>query len=247
MWLLVMLFVFSLPSQRSARYLLAAMPALAVLCALGWERIGRVWFVLSLALVALLVALLAYLAWRVQAALPDSALFGPLYWLLLSATLVFAGFAAVRPALTRPATPVVALLALLSLAGFLRPFDGALGNYSAQTQAELAGRAVWVPYDFNAKYEAYRFLLPGARIHGYVEERNPDVADLAARYPLFAVRQPLDAAPCAGSRVIGERLDLRGRHSSAEIREILGGRVFENLFVKEVLYASPAAASVEQR
>lgn len=241
-WLLVLLFVFSLPSQRSARYLLAAMPALAILCALGWERIGRVWFMLSLVAVILLVGLLAYLAWRVQAALPATALFGPLYWGLLGATVVLAALAIFRPALTRPATTVAGLLALLALAGFLRPFDGALGSYSAQTQAETNGHEVWVPYDFNAKYEAYRFLLPGARITGYPEERAPDVDALAARYPLFAVRQPLAAGPCRGCRVVGERLDLRGRHSSAELKEIFAGRVFENLFVKEVLYASPMAA-----
>lgn len=239
MWLLVVLFVFSLPSQRSARYLLAAMPALAILCALGWERVGRIWFVLSLIVVILLVAVLAYLAWRVQAALPAVVLFGPLYWLLLGASVVLAGLAISRPAWTRPATPVAGLLALLALAGFLRPFDGALGSYSAQTQAATRAHEVWVPYDFNAKYEAYRFLLPGARITGYPEERTPDVEALAARYPLFAVRQPLDAAPCSGCRIVGQRLDLRGRHSSAELKEIFTGRVFENLFVKEVLYASP--------
>jgi len=99
-----------------------------------------------------------------------------------------------------------------------------------------------VPYDFNAKYEAYRFLLPDARITGYPEERAPDVDALAARYPLFAVRQPLAAGPCRGCRIVGERLDLRGRHSSAELKEIFAGRVFENLFVKEVLYASPMSA-----
>lgn len=242
-WLLVMLFVFSIPSQRSARYLLAAMPALAVLGAIGGERIGRLWFVLSLAAVALLVATLAYLAWRVQLALPQTPLFGPVYGVLLGVTLLGAAFVALRPALTRPGTPVVALLALLSLAGFLRAFDGPLGNFAAPTRVALAGREVWVPYNFNAAYEGYRFLLPGARIRGYVEQRQPDMAQLAARYPLFAVRQALDAPPCHGCRVIGERLDLRGRQSPAELKAILRGEVFEALFLKEMLIESPGASS----
>ncbi|MEI7612400.1 MAG: phospholipid carrier-dependent glycosyltransferase [Betaproteobacteria bacterium] len=236
---LVMLFVFSLPSQRSARYLLDAMPAVAILSALAWDRLGRIWFLLSLIFIGLLTGLLAYLAWSVQAAQPELALFGIGYAALLAATLAGVVFAVLSPALTRPATVVAALLALLSLAGFLRPFNGLHGNYSPASIAQVAGREVWVPYDFNAKYEAYRFLLPGANIRGYVETREMDVNDLAAHYPLFAVHLPLDALPCAGCQVIGERLDLRGRHSPVELKEILRGRVFEHLFVKELLLSSP--------
>ena len=41
MWVITLFVVFSLPNQRDERYLLPAMPALAVLCALNWERISR--------------------------------------------------------------------------------------------------------------------------------------------------------------------------------------------------------------
>ena len=240
-WLLVMLFVFSLPSQRSSRYLLAAMPALAVLCALGWERIGRWWFVLTLVFAAVAVVGLGYLSLRLQGAMPMVDLYPALYWLLLAATLAFALVALARPALTRSGASVTVLLVFLSLAAFLRPFDGALGNYSNETQRRMAGTEVWVPYDFNAKYELYRFLLPGAVIRGYREERQQDVAELAQRYPVFAVRVPLGTAPCAGCRILGERLDLRGRHSQAELADILRGRVFENLFLTDMLIESPLA------
>lgn len=246
-WLLVMLFVFSLPSQRSSRYLLAAMPALAVLCALGWERIGRWWFVLTLLVVAVVVAGLGYLSLRLQGAMPAVDLYPALYWLLLAATLAFALAAMALPALTRPGASVAVLLVFFSLAAFLRPFDGALGNYSSETQRRMAGAEVWVPYDFNAKYELYRFLLPGAAIQGYREEREQNVAELAGRYPLFAVRVPLGTEACAGCRVLGERLDLRGRHSQAELTEILHGKVFENLFLKEMLIESPAAGGAAKR
>lgn len=43
-WLTVWLLVFMLPSQRSARYLIPAMPGLALLLALYWERIGAAGF-----------------------------------------------------------------------------------------------------------------------------------------------------------------------------------------------------------
>ena len=48
MWVITLFVVFSLPSQRDERYLLPAMPALAVLCALNWERISRHAFTASL-------------------------------------------------------------------------------------------------------------------------------------------------------------------------------------------------------
>jgi 4-amino-4-deoxy-L-arabinose transferase-like glycosyltransferase len=47
-WVIAFFFFFSLPSQRSERYLLPVMPGLAVLCALSWERINRILFVVSL-------------------------------------------------------------------------------------------------------------------------------------------------------------------------------------------------------
>lgn len=246
-WLLVMLFVFSLPSQRSSRYLLAAMPALAVLCALGWERIGRWWFVLTLFVVAVVVIGLGYLSFRLQGAMPVVDLYPALYWLLLATTFAFAIAALAFPALTRPGASVAVLLVFFSLAAFLRPFDGALGNYSSETQRRMVDAEVWVPYDFNAKYELYRFLLPGAAIRGYREEREQNVAELAGRYPLFAVRVPLGTEACAGCRVLGERLDLRGRHNQAELTEILHGKVFENLFLKEMLIESPAAGGAAKR
>ncbi len=241
-FLFVMFVVFSLPSQRSSRYLLAAMPALAVLCALGWERIGRGWFALTLVGVVLATGALAYLAFQLHIAMPEVAPYSMAYWGLLAVTCVFAWLAMFLPALTRPGSSVAVLLLLFSLAAFLRPFDGALGQYGSSVQAQVEGVDVWAPYDFNAKDELYRFLLPGAKIHGYREPRQPDPRELAQRYPVFAVRVPLGvslAEVCPGCRLIGERLDLRGRHTPQELQEILHGKVFENLFVKEMLLAAP--------
>ncbi len=238
-WLLVMIVVFSLPSQRSSRYLLAAMPALAVLCALGWERISRLWFVLTLVVSVAVVAGLGYLSFRLIGVIPGVDLYPALYWVLLAGTLTFSLLAIFRPALTQVGACTTVLLVFLSLAAFLRPFNGELGCYSRTVQTHLVGANVWVPYDFNAKFELYEFLLPGAEIHGYREERQPDVADLARRYRLFAVRVPLGAEPCKGCKIIAQRLDLRGRQSPEELKEILRGKVFENLFLKEWLIESP--------
>ena len=61
-WLAVWLLVFMVPSQRSARYVIPAMPALAILIALYWHKIGRVWFALSLILAAIVLAFLGRIA-----------------------------------------------------------------------------------------------------------------------------------------------------------------------------------------
>ncbi|MBI5428867.1 MAG: phospholipid carrier-dependent glycosyltransferase [Nitrosomonadales bacterium] len=237
---------FALPSQRSGRYLLAAMPAVALLCALNWQFINRKVFVATLVLSGMVVAGLAYLAMRLQTELADAQLYPPLFWLLLAFTALLLLAALFMPGLTRPAVNVVALLVLLSFAAFLRPFDGPPGNFSADAQQYAAGKRVWVPCNFRAKDEGHRFVLPGADVHGYAEFQNFTVADLSARYPLFAVRLPLRDEPqaCDGCKIIGQRLTIRDRQSSAEVKAMFReGKVLQTLFAREVLMESPRAAN----
>lgn len=242
-WIIVMFAVFCLPSQRSARYLLAAMPALAVLCGLGWHRIGRSWFIASISLGAILAIGAGFLSLKLQSALPEVSLYQPTYWILLATTLAFSIAAIALPNLTRPGAAVSSLLVFLSIAAFLRPFDGALGNYNEETQRQVTNSEVFVPYDFNAKYEMYRFILPGAKIQGYEEQRVQDINELAQRYRLFAIRTPLSTEPCKNCQVLGERLELRNRHTSAELREIMRGNILENVFLKEMLIKVPTGTN----
>jgi hypothetical protein len=248
-WIAAMFISFALPSQRSGRYLLDAMPAVALLCALNWQLIGRKAFIASLVLAAALVAGIAYLAVHLQSEMHGAELYSPAFWLLVSGAEILALLAIAVPALTRPLVNPVALSMLLCLAAFLRPFDGALGNYSAQAQREVRGKEVVVPCNFRAMDEGYRFMLPGAVISGYSEDQHLTASQLAARYPYFAVQQPMDDTEpdsgCSACRVIGQRLDIRGRQSSSELKEMfLHGRVFKYLFVREVLMESPAGGKV---
>jgi 4-amino-4-deoxy-L-arabinose transferase-like glycosyltransferase len=243
LWILmaVLLAIFSLPSQRSARYLLEGMPALAVLLALSWERIGRWAFVLGLALAGTALALFAFLSLHLQQA-TGGTLYSLGYWTLLAAGAAVVAAGLVIRSLTRPFTLVATLLVYLAFAAFLHPFDGAPGNYGAQALQAVQDRMVWTPCDFRAKDEGHRFLLPGARISGYYESPDLSVAELAKRHRLFAVQLPLqDQAQCAGCTVIGSRLEIRGRQSGAEIRDMLTGNVFPHLFVREWLVESAAA------
>ncbi len=237
-WMVVLFVVFTVPSQRTARYLLEAMPGLAVLCALSWQRIGRFSFVLSLLFAGAVLALLAFLSWRLQLEYPSAELYGRAYWALLSFTALLALTAIFWSRYTRALLSVVALLVLLALAAFLRPFDGAVGNFSAEAQRYAKGKEVWAPCNFRAVDEGYRFLLPGAQVHGYVSPPEKSVSELSAQYGLFAVQMPLQEK-CEGCKVIGERLEIRSRHSSEQIKKIFKGEVFQQLFAKELLIESP--------
>jgi hypothetical protein len=243
LWCLVAAFFlsFALPSQRSGRYLLDVMPALALLCALSWQHISRKVFVATLLLAGALLVGLAALALRLQSEMPDADLYSAGFWLLCLATTSLIVIAIVKSGFTRPATNAVALLLLLVFAAFLKPFDGVLGNYSAATQQYVAGKIVWVPCNFRAHDEGHRFLLPGARIHGYSEDQNLSAAELATRYDLFAVqlRQDVSNQPCVECKVIGQRWDIRGRQTDAELKDMFfHGNFFEHLFAKELLIES---------
>jgi hypothetical protein len=43
------------------------------------------------------------------------------------------------------------------------------------------------------------------------------------------------AQAISSSNIIGRRLDLSSRHTSYQIKEMLKGKVFEHLFVEELL------------
>jgi 4-amino-4-deoxy-L-arabinose transferase-like glycosyltransferase len=248
-WVAVMFLSFALPSQRSGRYLLAAMPAVALLCALNWQQIGRKTFIASLVLAGALIVGIAYLAVRLQAGMPDVRLYSPVFWLLIAIAGILTLLSIVVPSFTRPMVNVVALLVLLCFSAFLNPFDGALGNYGAEARNYASGKKVGVPCNFRAMDEGYRFLLPGAEVSGYSEDQHLTASELAARYPLFAVQLALNdnvqSVGCAGCTIIGRRLDIRGRQSPAELKEMfLEGKVFDHLFIREMLIESPGAGKV---
>jgi 4-amino-4-deoxy-L-arabinose transferase-like glycosyltransferase len=246
-WILTLFVTFSLPSQRSSRYLLPAMPALAVLLALNWHRISRRAFAISLLMTATAVTGIAYLSIRLQEAAPGGVRpYGGGHWLLLLGTgaLILVGLA--RPRLTPACVNAAILLGFLCFAAFLRPFEGPLGRYDPQVQQQLRGKEVGVPYNFIAGDERYRFLLAGADVRGYREGPESTAAALLARYPVVVVREPLAASAPPEATLLGQRLDLKGRHDAREMGELLRGGIDRQLFIKELLLqARPGAASAE--
>jgi len=244
LWVISLFLFFCLPSMRSNRYLLPAMPALAVLCALSWERISRKAFVASLLAGGVAIGAMAYLSLRLQFSLGGLHMFPVTYWMLLVVTSALLLFGLLVPEYTRAIVPCVALLMCLCLAVALRPLDGPLGRYSPEAQQYAVGKQVWVPCNFRAVDEGYRFLLPGADIHGYRDEGNLTVDSLDTRYAMFAIRQPLSAMETHGLRLIGQRLEIHSRLNSHELADMLRGNVFNQLFVREILVEVPGAQPV---
>lgn len=240
LWMIALFLVFAVPGQRSARYLLDAMPGVALLLALNWPRIPRAAFVASLLAAFTLLAVFGWLAFGLQ---QEAVRHGAAFWLVLAGAMVLALAAIIQPRWTRGLVSVVVLLAWLVLALFLRPFDGPAGRYDAAAQQAVQERDVWVPCNFRAHDEGHRFLLPGARVHGYDEGWRLTEEVLKTRYAVFAVRLPLSARPCADCEVIGQRLEIRGRHDEREIRAMLRGEVASHLFVREWLLRSPAGTA----
>jgi len=243
-WVVSLFVVFSLPSVRSSRYLLSAMPALGVLCALNWERISRKAFVASLLAGGTAIAAMAYLCLRLQFTVGGAPLLPLTYWVLLSVTVALILIGLFVPEFTRPAVPAVALLICLSLAMALRPMDGPLGRFSPDAQQYVSGKQVWVPCNFRAVDESYRFLLPGADVHGYRDDGSVTLNSLDTRYAMFAIRLPLAAPETSSLRLIGQRLELRTRHNSRQLLDMLRGNVFNQLFVRELLVEVPGAQPV---
>lgn len=245
LWLLLLVFlaVFSLPSQRSARYLLEAMPALAVLCALSWQRLPRWVFMPGLVATLAVLALFGYLAAQLQRE-SGSELYPLGFWLLLALAAGVALWGLFHARYTRMFAPLAILLCYAVFAAALRPYDTLLGVYDGATQQAMQGKPVWVPCNFRASNEGHRFLLPGAELHGYYESPAQTPAELAMHHRWFAVQLPLDARPdCADCKVVGTRLEVRSRQGEDEIADMLKGNLYAHLFAREWLLESSSVAA----
>ena len=219
LWLLALAIVFMLPSQRSARYLIPAMPAVAVLVALYWHRMGRSWFVITLVFCILGALGMGLIAMGAVRAMQDSSVYSPLFWLLL--VLIVSGSSAgmFKKQWTRATVAATGFAVLFLLAWTTAPLNGEMGRYKPSTVALLQGQSVRVPNNFNGQFERYQFIMPGAKVVAYDAPQPVDFADVDAllktsRYVLVARR--IGQAPCTSCRIIDSRWDLRSRQDLKE-------------------------------
>ena len=249
--LLVMAFfiVFTLPSQRSGRYLLPVMPALAALIALRWERLPLWGFRIALILQMIILAALLWIGSRLELSVliseAGSWTYSYGHWLLIGGSVLLALVGLLKKDLCKTAALATCFLSYCALNSSLSPLEGQLGRYSPAVIEQVQGKDLWIPCDYRAKDEEYRLLLPGGRLHGYLASEASEVAQLSANYPLVLVQAPLGVKPqvCDSCQILGQRMEMRARHSNEEIIEILKGNIAKHLFVNEFLIATPVVNS----
>ena len=238
-WAVVWLIVFTLPSQRSARYVIPAMPAIAILIALNWRDIARRWFIPTLVLAGLALLMLGRLAWVGH----DLGLYSPVAFgvvvvaLALGALTITASL--IKPDWSRTGTVLASLLVYATFGLTAAPLDGPLGRYAAQTSARLAAHArIAVPNSFNGQFERFQFLLPGQHAFVPYDTEARAMARVVPGATAAPPAQQLDhllfshdvvvwmqsdatesAPPCLPTcKVLGQRWLLKSRHLKGEVR-----------------------------
>jgi len=259
-WLGVWMLVFLLPSQRSARYLIPAMPALAILLVLYWQRIARGWFAASLLLCGLFIGVLARIGWAehelgmgtlAQAIATQSAA-------AVGLAVVLAGL--LRPAWTRNCTLAATLGVFLVFGLATAPLNGSAGHYAPDTLAKTPALRLAIPSSFNGQFERFEFLLPG---HRFVPYDGDARAFLAAADNAVELQRLLDShdgvvwlqtraegdQPLCRPRctVLGQRWEVKGRHQPGEITLANVWSPQQWLFRREWLLTTHPAPQVAQQ
>ena len=253
-WLLVWLLVFCIPSQRSARYVIPAMPAFAILMALYWERLARGWFVAVLSISAVALTLLARIAWVMHGMAIGSGadLYLTLSLAALGLTACVGGLLYAAWARNSALAATLALYACFS--AMTVPLSGVQAGYSQAVQARMHQMRIAVPNGFNGQYERFAFLLAGSTLVPYdAENRNtanlrPDLppaerlAYLLERFDAVvwldndSASEALSCLPRC--EVLAQRWHVKSRHRAGEVTLSNLWQPQEWLFGKELLIIS---------
>ena len=232
-WLLVWLVVFTIPSQRSARYVIPAMPALAIAMALAWERIAKPWFWVTALVCVPALVMLGRIGW----VMGDMQIAQPLQIAMLMIA-VCAGCTGaialfVYKNTARPGTLITCLAVYAAFGLMVAPLANPQANYSPAVTQQMAGRTLAVPNGFTGQYERFHLIFPGARISPFdAEGRNTGVLqpELAPAQRLVFLLEKFDAvvwlddnldADTPGCtprcKVLGSRWHVRSRHKEGEV------------------------------
>lgn len=232
-WLVVWLVVFTIPSQRSERYVIPAMPAIAIAMALCWQRLPRLWFWITLLICVPALVMLGRIGWVMGELQIASTSEVTITLIAACAGLVgaMAGFA------SKKWLRYGSLLACLTVYGtfglMVAPLSGPSADYSPDIEARMRGQRVAVPNGFTGQYERFHFVLHGARITPYdAEGRNTGALypELPAPQRLDRLLQEFDAVvwlqndlaqsePSCLPRcqVIASRVHVKSRHKDGEV------------------------------
>lgn len=235
-WVAGFLVVYSFPTQRQENYVLPAGVALAALLAYRWRTLPG-W---ATRLPLVLLGLMALALTPMMLSLPPAAGAGPLHpaWLLAAAPTL--GVAALAGAWSTPPgsrlLPLLAVLALPLVSGFLAPFAG---PFPATAVAEVTGRPVAAPDRFAQDQELLRYRLPGARLERYACPIGPApcAPPPAAGHHVIAFLE-LGAPAPSGYQIAAELPHLKSRHTRAEVARLVGGEL--PLLLERLVLLRPA-------
>lgn len=222
-WIIVLAAFFCIPNQRDERYLLPAMPALALLTAIRLGHLPRWATLLPIAASAVIMAGMTGLALLLQHAAGIGTLY-PLWAVLVPiAGLAVAATGLSSRHLNRPLLAPSLLAVYLCYLVFLIPLDRGPGIFRGEGIEAVDGCELFVPANFNAREESYGFLLPGAVVKPYDHWRKPP----ASRFVVISI--PLDR-PAPEGVILARRLNMIDRFSADETRDILLGNITPRLF-----------------
>ncbi len=179
-----------------------------------WERIGRLWFSLTLLVCMIGVLAMGLIGYGAVRATQNPSIYSPLFWLFLAAAALACAVGIFKKSWSRPVTACAGFAVVFALAWASQPFNGELGRFKPETNALLKGQTVQVPSNFNGHFERYEFIIPGAKIVPYFAAQPVDYTDVEAlfktsRYVL--VQRRVGQPPCTQCRILDERWDLRSR------------------------------------
>lgn len=230
-WVLAIFLVFCIPAQRSGRYLIEAMPAIALLMALRWHHVGRNAFVLTHVGVLVVLIPIAWLSVTLAREIGIS-WFSWWHWPLLAAAIAFAVTSIAKPRWTAMCAAPAAMSVYLALTSFLAVFDAPGGAFDERTVDAMKGKTLWVPENFRSVAELHRFLLPETTIRGFPSSLGAPPAKSVSAGEYFVVTEPLSSSR-ALEGAIGCRGQITSRHSLQQIWEMATGRVSEHLWCRE--------------
>jgi 4-amino-4-deoxy-L-arabinose transferase-like glycosyltransferase len=234
-WVLAFIIVFTVPAQRQDSYIMATMPAIAVILGLHWREIPRAWFYVFVLPLLTIMAGLVYLMIPIsQQVLPANS-YTPWHYLAPFGGIVLALLSLVYNKWAPRLFIALIFFAFLSLASVVSPFEGPLGRFDAQTVNAVTGKTVYVPSNFRAQYERYRFLLPGAEIRSYDYDDDASRDRLLANGELVVMDLPSEVRNFGLYKVLGKRLTLRSRMPQEDIALVLQKRRMDLLFRQELL------------
>lgn len=239
-WVLAFIVVFTVPAQRQESYVMATMPAVAVMLGLHWKEIPRAWFYLfTLPLLAILCGLVYLMIPIAQQVLPAGA-YTPWHYLAPFGGVALALLALLYNKWAKHLFIPLIFLFFLSLASIVSPLEGPLGQFTAETIRAMTGKTVYVSSNFRAQYERYRFLLPGADIRSYKfgddATRDRLLSDGELVVTDFAPGVSDEEASESGRyKVLGKRLIVRSRLPQEDVNKVLKERRMEFLFREERL------------